>query len=63
MTTAPENCSSATLIITGIDLDPDVITEALDLTPTQTWRRGEQKRFVRPDGSVRQFDSIHELGG
>ncbi len=56
-------CCSATLIVTGTDLDPDAVSELLGLAPTQTWRKGEYKRFERPDGTVRQFGSIHEWGG
>jgi hypothetical protein len=29
----------------------------------RSWRRGEQNTFVRPDGSIRYFDSIHEQSG
>jgi hypothetical protein len=57
------HCCSVRLIITGGDLDPDAVTAALGMEPDKSWRRGERKGFTRTDGSVRQFDSIHEEGG
>ncbi|MHB1559981.1 MAG: DUF4279 domain-containing protein [Isosphaeraceae bacterium] len=58
-----KHCCSVTLIVVGEDLDPDIVTEALGLPAHQSWRRGERKSFARRDGSVRYFDSIHEVGG
>jgi hypothetical protein len=58
-----EHCCSVTLIVTGDDLEPDVVTSALGWPPDQSWRRGERKRFTRPDGTERVFDSVHDWGG
>lgn len=58
-----EHCCSVLLIVTGEDLDPDVVTAGLGLPPHKAWRRGERKRFTRPDGSELLLDSIHEQGG
>ncbi len=33
--------SSATIVITGDDLDPDHITELMGVEPTRCWRKGE----------------------
>ena len=57
------HCCSVRLIVTGSDLDPDAVTAALGMEPDRSWRRGERKSFTRRDGSVRQFESIHEEGG
>ena len=58
-----EHCCSVTLIVLGDDLEPEVVTSTLGWSPDQSWRRGEQKRFTRPDGTVRVFDSVHDWGG
>jgi hypothetical protein len=58
-----KHCCSVTLIVVGADLDPEEVTKALGLAAHQSWRRGERKAFVRPDGSIRRFDSVHEEGG
>ena len=57
------HCCSITLIIIGDDLEPDEVTSALGWHPNQSWRRGENRRLTRRDGSARIFDSIHEQGG
>ena len=57
------HCCSVRLIVTGSDLDPDAVTAALGMEPDRSWRRGERKSFTRRDGSVRQFESIHDEGG
>ena len=44
-------------------MEPEVVTSTLGWSPDQSWRRGEQKRFTRPDGTVRVFDSVHDWGG
>jgi hypothetical protein len=58
-----KHCSSVTLIIVGADLEPEVVTSILGWPPDKSWRRGERKRFTRPDGTERVFDSVHEWGG
>ena len=58
-----ETTSSATLIILGYDLDPDQVSQALNLVPSQAWRKGENSKYTRRDGTVGVFDSIHEWGG
>jgi hypothetical protein len=57
------HCCSVRLIITGSDLDPAGVTAVLGMEPHKSWRRGERKSLTRPDGSVKQFESIHEEGG
>lgn len=53
--------SSITLIITGDDLDPERVTEILQLSPSQSWKRGEKKvfrsgrKFVYPWGGWKLF--------
>lgn len=54
---------SATLMILGRSLDPRFATKLLKMQPSQQWRRGDQKSFMRKDGSVLLFDSRHEWGG
>ena len=64
MTSMPDvYCCSVTLIVLGGDLEPKVVTSALGWPPNKSWRRGEQKRFTRPDGTELVFDSVHERGG
>ena len=63
METDQEYVSSVTLIILGEDLDPDMVSQELSLTPSKSWRKGEQMSFSRPDGSKRLFDSRHNWGG
>ncbi len=58
-----EHCCSVTLIIVGEDLDPEEVTKALGMEAHQSWRQGERRAFLRPDGSIRHFDSVHEEGG
>jgi hypothetical protein len=58
-----EYTCSVTLIVLGESLEPDVVTKELMLTPNQSWTNGEQKQFIRSDGSKRAFDSYHEWGG
>jgi len=58
-----EHCCSVTLIVVGDNLEPDVVTFALGWPPDQSWRRGERKRFTRPDGTERVFDNVYEWGG
>ncbi|WP_088260402.1 DUF4279 domain-containing protein [Fimbriiglobus ruber] len=57
------HCCSVTLIVVGDDLEPEDVTSALGWNPDHSWRRGEHKRFKRPDGTERVFDSIHDRGG
>lgn len=58
-----EHCCSVTLIVVGADLEPDEVTSTIGWPSDQSWRRGEQKRFTRPDGSERVFDSVHDWRG
>jgi Uma2 family endonuclease len=58
-----EHCCSVTLIVVGNVFNPDEFTELLGFVPDQCWYRGERKKWVRPDGSVREFDSISEQSG
>ncbi len=57
-----EHCCSVNLIVVGDDLEPKVVTSALGWPPAKSWRRGERKRFKRPDGIERVFDSIYDCG-
>jgi hypothetical protein len=54
---------SISLIIVGEDLDPAEVSNQLGLIASQMWRKGEQKQFTRPDGTILLFESIHERGG
>lgn len=63
MSEEPEYSCSATLIILSDDLVPERISELLKIEPNQTWRRGERKSFVQPNGTVIYFDSVYEWGG
>jgi hypothetical protein len=62
-TTHEEHCCSVTLVVVGDDLEPELVTASLGWYPDQSWRRGERKRFTRPDGTERVFDSVHDWGG
>lgn len=61
--TSDEHCCSVTLIVVGDDLEPEVVTSTFGWPPDRSWRRGERKRFMRPDGTERVFDSVHDWGG
>jgi hypothetical protein len=54
---------SATLLVLGDDLDPDLISHSLGITPERAWRRGERQSFVKTDGTTHYFDSHYEWGG
>ena len=50
-------------MVTGEDLDPDEVSSVLGMDAHKSWRRGERKTFVRPDGTIRVFESRHHRGG
>ena len=54
---------SVTLLILGNELNPQNITEHLGIEPHQSWQKGEQKSFVKSDGTIQYFDSLYEWGG
>ncbi|MBD5779815.1 DUF4279 domain-containing protein [Pelagicoccus sp. NFK12] len=47
MDTNEEIVSSVTLIILGNDLEPSTVSELLDLKPSRSWKRGEEKPLAR----------------
>jgi hypothetical protein len=51
------------LMVLANDLEPDRVSDALGLRPSDSWRRGEKKRAVLPNGKTLQFKSIHKWGG
>ena len=53
-----EYLSGATLLILGDALDPALVSRSLRLRPSQSWKRGEQKRSI---GIA--FHSLHAWGG
>ena len=55
--------ASAMLVILGYDLDPNEVTQALGLMPSQAWRKGENHKRTRPDGTVEVWDTVHPWGG
>jgi|GEM_PF-3450277 len=59
----PEYVYSTTLMVLGGDLIPQRVTELLGLEPSQSWLRAERRSFVRNDGTIHYFDSVHEWGG
>ena len=63
--TEPQCSTSATLILLGDDLNPDLITERLGLVPSQAWRRGETKKHTGRDGVTRIIEDagVYEWGG
>jgi hypothetical protein len=58
-----EYVGSVTLMILGEDLDPDMVSRELGLTPSQAWRKGEKKSYLRANGTTHRFESRHEWGG
>ena len=54
---------SATLIVLGDDLYPNMVSGLLNLAPSQSWRKGEHHQFIRHDGTVQVFDTTHDWGG
>lgn len=63
MTAQEEIVCSATLIILGTDLDPDLVSRILGDIPDKAWKQGERKYYVTGDGSKHYFDSYYEEGG
>ena len=59
----PLSMPSLFLMVLGDDLNPEIVSEALDLRPSQCWRRGEQKGFVSKSGKRHLFSSKHKWGG
>ncbi len=47
MDTNEEIISSVTLMILGDDLEPSIVSDLLDLEPSQSWKRGEEKRLAK----------------
>jgi hypothetical protein len=55
---------STHLLVLGEMLDPDEISNMLQVDYSQAWRRGDKKRRRDgPDGAPRYFNSLHEEGG
>lgn len=50
-------------MVLGKDLEPERVSDALGLQPSDSWRKGEKKRITLPNGKTRQFDSVHKWGG
>ena len=44
-TSESDYVSSVTLVFIGQDLDPELITDAIGILPSQSWKRGETKIF------------------
>ena len=51
------------LMVLGNDLEPDHVTKAFGLRPSQCWRRGERKSFISKIGKTHLFLSKHKCGG
>ena len=51
------------LQVLGNDLDPERVSKAMGLRPSQSWRRGDRKGFVSRDGKNHWFRSKHKWGG
>lgn len=47
----------------GESLNPEDVSEKLDMNPDQYWENGDRKSFLKKNGKVHYFDSIHEYGG
>lgn len=47
MDTNEKTVSSVTLMILGDDLIPSTVSELLELEPSQSWMRGEEKRLAK----------------
>jgi len=58
--------SSVTLLITGENLDPNVVTDKLSLTANQSWKKGEKRIFssgreyIYPWGGWKRFAQEQE---
>lgn len=65
--TKKDYSSSVNFVITGKNLDPDVVTENLSLVASQSWRRGEKRIFrsgrehVYPHGGWKLFAQEQEI--
>lgn len=55
--------SSVMLVILSDDLNPDQVTQVLDLVPSQAWRKGENHKFTNADGTISVYDSVYKWGG
>jgi hypothetical protein len=63
LTATKDYVSSVTLVITGLDLEPEQVTKILEMPPTRSWKRGQEKVFrsgrthVYPWGGWKLFQS------
>ena len=51
------------LVILGYDLNPDEVTQALDIVPSQAWHKGENHKRTRPNGTIEVYDTVYPWGG
>src|SRR5690242_8187633 len=51
------------LMVLGNDLEPELVSKALGLRPSDCWRRGEKQRGILPNGKTLQFKSVYKWGG
>ena len=51
------------LMVLGSNLEPEVVSEALGLRPSQSWRRGERKSSISKSGETRLLPGKHKWGG
>lgn len=47
MNKEPDEVASVTLIILGDDLEPGYVSDLLGMKPSQSWRKGEEKRKAK----------------
>ena len=50
-----EYTSSATLIISGEEMNPDIVTNLINLNPSQSWKKGDVKKFDSGRSFLRPF--------
>jgi hypothetical protein len=51
------------LAVIADDLDPECVSEAFGLQPSESWRKGERKSFVKKNGEIHWFRSTNKWGG
>ena len=55
MDTNQQTVSSVTLMILGEELEPSTVSDLVKLEPSQSWKRGEEKKFAK--------STFYEWGG
>ena len=51
------------IVVVANNLDPNQVTKAFGMRPSQCWRKGEKKSFISKGKKIITFKSKHKWGG